>query len=57
MLEERLLAREGTRDAEAFKVLDFYSEKHEMIKRKIRPGIVLEGDYDLDEAAKQIAEQ
>lgn len=56
-LKERLLEREGSPTAKVFNVLDFYDEQHEEMKTKLHPGISLEGDFDLDKAARRITEQ
>lgn len=55
LLEQRLLKREGSRNAKAFAVLDEYETEHKKLAGEITPTIVLEGDYDLDVAAKRIA--
>jgi hypothetical protein len=54
-LRERLLKREGDSDARVFSVMDFYDEQHKLVANHIKPDLVVEGDYDLDVAAKRIA--
>ena len=56
ILEDRLLRREGDRNAKAFSTLDFYVEQHVIMQKKIKPDITLEDDYDLDHAAGMIAD-
>lgn len=55
LLHERLMKREGDSEADAFKVLDFYASQHAGIKKTIYPSVTLENDYNLIDAANQIA--
>jgi adenylate kinase family enzyme len=55
ILERRLLGREGTRQAKAFEMLDFYDQQHTQSDGLMLPRTVLKDDYDLDAAAREIA--
>lgn len=57
ILEKRLHNREGNKVSHVLSVLDFYKNQHEYQSQIIHADIVLEEDYDLDGAAKLIAEK
>ncbi len=48
--------REGSNVSKVLDVLDFYENQHTQIAHDIQADIVLEENYDLDKAAKEIAE-
>ena len=55
-IEKRLRHREGKNVSRVLQVLDFYRNQHKKIAYKIHAEIVLKEDFDLDRAAKKIAE-
>jgi hypothetical protein len=55
ILEERLMRREGDPGAKAFEVLDFYAQQHAQTAGLMAPTLTLVDDYDLETAAKDIA--
>jgi len=55
-LEKRLHRREGDKVSTVLGVLDHYQNQHEQLSKTIPADITLKEDYDLDEAAKLIAE-
>ncbi|HSX33575.1 MAG TPA: hypothetical protein VLF91_04535 [Candidatus Saccharimonadales bacterium] len=54
-LQQRLLKREGDGASHVLDVMDFYAQQHDAVTNRIKPDLLLEGDYDLDEAAQRIA--
>lgn len=57
ILEKRLHNREGDKVPHVLSVLDFYQTQHKQLSQTIHADIVLEEDYNLDEAAKLIAKK
>jgi predicted kinase len=55
-LEKRLHRREGDKVSTVLGVLDHYQIQHEQMSRTIQADIVLQENYDLDEAVRLIAE-
>lgn len=56
-LEKRLHNREGDKVGHVLSVLDFYKNQHKELSRIIKASLILREDYDLDNAAKLIAEK
>jgi len=55
-IEKRLHKREGDKVSYVLSVLDYYQNQHRQITQTIQADIVLNEDYNLDDAARLIAE-
>lgn len=55
-IEKRLHVREGDKVSHVLSVLDFYQDQHSRLSETIQANVVLKEDYNLDDAAKLIAE-
>lgn len=56
ILNKRLFHREGTMTSKAHEVLDFYSKQHNEMRNYIKAAIYLNDNYDIDAAARSIAD-
>lgn len=56
ILKKRLFDREGTMESKAHEMLDFYSQQHKEKIKLLGATILLNDDYNLDDAAKLIAD-
>lgn len=55
ILNRRLFQREGSMNSKAHEVLEFYSKQHDEIRNYINASIYLNDNYDIDAAARSIA--
>ncbi len=56
-LENRLHNREGDKVSHVLSVLDFYQNQHQQLYQVIQADIMFKDNYDLDEAARLIADK